>query len=109
MKTKVVLFHPHTAEILINPPEEAYKSHPSYLINPDLSHVMGLPPHKWARKGSQVIPASESQVETSEAILHPEDGPAPTYKAVYVRTPILQRVLDILIAIGVSYVIMRYR
>lgn len=28
-----------------------------YLENPDLSRVMGIPPHKWRRWGDKVVPA----------------------------------------------------
>ena len=67
-KDVVVVFHEYKAEILVNPDISALVTG-SYLVNPDLSQVTDLPPHRWVREGDSVIPAPEAVVEAREAII----------------------------------------
>jgi hypothetical protein len=71
-KTQVIVFGKTGARIFINPDKSVYVG-TKHIINPDLSLVAGLPPHKWMLEDGQVVPASERVVETREIALAKED------------------------------------
>ncbi len=54
-KIKVVVFGPNGAKVLTNPWRVEYITQP-HLVNPDLTHVRGLPPEEWALLEGKVRP-----------------------------------------------------
>ena len=61
-KTTVVVFTKEGARILVNPEKALYEKEASYVVNPDLSALAGIPPHRWALEGDRIVAA------------HPEKG-----------------------------------
>ena len=70
-KTIVVVQRAHKCEVMVNPPESAYINE-KHLVNPDMSKVLGTPPHEWSIRFGSLVPASSRIVEQREAVLHPD-------------------------------------
>lgn len=58
----VVCFTANNARILVNPENiEAYKNMPGAHINPDLTGVLGVPPHFWKEDSGLIVAMSRSE------------------------------------------------
>ncbi len=42
---------------------ESYRRMPNAFINPDLSQVLGIPPHLWRARGNDIIAMTEKETE----------------------------------------------
>ena len=61
----LVEFNPHGARIIKDPVEiEAKKCQDNVLLNPDLSHLRGISPSFWVKKGSCIEIASDLERES---------------------------------------------
>lgn len=65
MKTKVIIITPEGPRVLTNPEEAEYREH-LHVVNPDLSKVEHLPPHKWSLGAYSISPASPEEVSKNE-------------------------------------------
>lgn len=52
----LVVFTADGARVLKNPPDEhVLMQQPNVLVNPDLKHLYGIPPHEWAIDNGKVV------------------------------------------------------
>lgn len=58
MKNKVVLFDKAIPRILVGINPLDYKNNPVAAINPDLSKLLGIPPHYWKLENGQIVEKS---------------------------------------------------
>lgn len=57
-----VIFTDNNARIIKNPPNLEYlKTLDNVLINPDMSGVVGIPPHLWAKEGDSIRVLTEEE------------------------------------------------
>jgi hypothetical protein len=55
-KTRVIVFTANNARILTNPENvEAFRDMPNAFVDPDLSEVVGLPPHFWKVVDGKIV------------------------------------------------------
>lgn len=66
MKLKAVVFYPEGAKILTNPPNlEDLKAKYLVVVNPDMTKVLGIPPHRWRYEGGTLVPKAEGRPAVS--------------------------------------------
>jgi len=73
-KTQVVVFTSNNARILVNPPNvDEFLGKPNAFINPDLSEVIGTPPHFWKVVDGKIVPMSRPE-KLARLKLHAANG-----------------------------------
>jgi hypothetical protein len=79
-KTVVVVFKDTGARILVNPELKDYEQERSYVVNPDLSAMAGIPPHEWRLDGDRICAfhPEKGEIEAVQEAPAPEpDAPQP--------------------------------
>lgn len=67
---RVVVFTKNNARVLINPPHlGALKKRHNVLINPDLTRVLGCPPHLWKIVKGEIWPMGHAERLARERVL----------------------------------------
>ena len=57
--SKVVVFTSNNARILVNIPRKELVTLRTYLENPDLTKVKGVPPHFWKLVNNKIVPMND--------------------------------------------------
>lgn len=84
MKHHVVLFSPTGAKVITTPDVAKYIGAPNVAIDPDLTAVKGLPPHRWALQEGRVVETSATEINSPPIVISP--APAPVFSAKQIST-----------------------
>lgn len=70
MKNKVVVFTEKGARVLVNPPSIDKSEFNKIIMNPDLTKVKGIPPHKWSyNEHNEIIPLDDDLEQEKRNLL----------------------------------------
>jgi hypothetical protein len=78
MKSKVVIFSNNTVRVITTQNPEEYADNPEAIINPDLTAIRGIPPHKWTLVNGKIV-ASWNSAQADHSTPKVEKPPRPTH------------------------------
>lgn len=70
MKDFIVVFGDNGARIVKGINVEDWKNIPGVLINPDLSKLAGVPPHRWRLDSSTIVETQDASKEVPPVAIH---------------------------------------